>query len=335
MSSTEEEEDSIHPHCLNCINVSKCNARSEQRRSCSITSCKLDCGASFHSCKCQEHHLLCPNVKVQCVNAVNGCPAWLLRSRLGSHLQHCPASVLFCTIEWNRWVLGTGTGVVPLCEQQTGPLQLDLALAKRDVRALRLSCRPGKPQKLEMPEQACPSRPTLLLNGLRHGGDGKAPANLQESANAMDLDNCYQRHIDNIGGASKTAEDCPVSDYWMLSVGDFSAAVEVELQLEFLTRYQAKPGSLLTFPCQQRFRRDEYAWHYQNVHRDIHGGLNGWLEQRCPLAQYGCGFSRRRLQPSPEGTSLVHSELLESFGLTFPLAVQDRQSQELNGSFSR
>lgn len=100
-------------------------------------------------------------------------------------------------------------------------------------------------------EQACPSRPTLLLNGLRHGGDGKAPANLQESANAMDLDNCYQRHIDNIGGASKTAEDCPVSDYWMLSVGDFSAAVEVELQLEFLTRYQAKPGSLLTFPCQQ------------------------------------------------------------------------------------
>ncbi|KAM7286381.1 F-box only protein 30-like [Ixodes scapularis] len=73
------------------------------------------------------------------------------------------------------------------------------------------------------------------------------------------------------------------------------------------------------------FRRDEYAWHYQNVHRDIHGGLNGWLEQRCPLAQYGCGFSRRRFVPAPRGTEIVHSELLESFGVTF--TAQHRRSR--------
>jgi hypothetical protein len=33
------------------------------------------------------------------------------------------------------------------------------------------------------------------------------------------------------------------------------------------------------------------------VHSDIHGGLNNWLEARCPLAAYGCGFAFRRLYP--------------------------------------
>jgi hypothetical protein len=35
----------------------------------------------------------------------------------------------------------------------------------------------------------------------------------------------------------------------------------------------------------------------QNVHSDIHGGLNNWLEARCPLAAFGCGFAFRRLYP--------------------------------------
>ncbi|CAN7978606.1 unnamed protein product [Ixodes persulcatus] len=135
--SAESDADPIHPHCLNCISIVKCNARSEQRKSCQIVPCKLDCGASFHSCKCQEHQLLCPNVKVPCSNAVNGCPASLLRSQLGSHLQHCPASILSCTVEWNRWIMDTGNGARTACSQHTGRLQLDLALAMRDLRSLR------------------------------------------------------------------------------------------------------------------------------------------------------------------------------------------------------
>lgn len=65
----------------------------------------------------------------------------------------------------------------------------------------------------------------------------------------------------------------------------------------------------------QEFRRDEFPYHFQNVHSDIHGGLNGWLEQRCPLAPYGCTYSQRRFHPGSHGARVIHSEGLESFGI--------------------
>ena len=65
----------------------------------------------------------------------------------------------------------------------------------------------------------------------------------------------------------------------------------------------------------QEFRRDEFPYHFQNVHSDIHGGLNGWLEQRCPLAPYGCTYSQRRFHPGSHGARIIHSEGLESFGV--------------------
>lgn len=89
----------------------------------------------------------------------------------------------------------------------------------------------------------------------------------------------------------------------------------LDLNLESITRYQAKPKSMYTFLCSQEFRRDEYAWHFKNVHNDIHGGLNGWLEQRCPLAHYGCTFSIRRFHPKQKGDQVVFSNILESFGV--------------------
>lgn len=325
--SVDPDEDPIHPHCLNCVNVVKCSARSEQRKSCPIVPCKLDCGASFHSCKCQEHQLLCPNVKVPCTNAVNGCPAWLLRSQLGSHLQHCPASILTCTIEWNRWVLDTGDGARTACTTpHTGQLQLDLALAMRDLRSLR--------------QGNGGTRRTVEEVTRRDAANGQAASQLRNAdatykphknaSDVMNVDKCSlsDEVIVNGGG------NCGVGDYRLLTACGMCylskplATPEVELHLEFLTRYQTKPEMLHTFPCAQGFRRDEYAWHYQNVHRDIHGGLNGWLEQRCPLAQYGCGFSRRRFVPAPRGTEIVHSELLESFGVTFSAPRRRSKSPE-------
>lgn len=89
----------------------------------------------------------------------------------------------------------------------------------------------------------------------------------------------------------------------------------VALNIECMTRYQAKPRSMFTFLCAQEFRRDEYAWHYKNVHNDIHCGLNGWQEQRCPLAHSGCTFSFRRFYPGQSKSRLVHSSLVESFGV--------------------
>lgn len=89
----------------------------------------------------------------------------------------------------------------------------------------------------------------------------------------------------------------------------------LDLTLETITRYQSKPNDMYTFLCGQEFRRDEYSWHYKNVHNDIHGGLNGWLEHRCPLAHYGCMYSLRRFYPTVKGATVIHNETLESFGV--------------------
>ena len=89
----------------------------------------------------------------------------------------------------------------------------------------------------------------------------------------------------------------------------------LDLNIESITRYQAKPKSMYTFLCAQQFRRDEYSWHFKNVHSDIHGGLSGWLEHRCPLAHYGCTYSARRLHPAPKGSKLVHNNIIEAFGV--------------------
>ncbi|MGH0146195.1 UNVERIFIED_CONTAM: hypothetical protein FKN15_007933 [Acipenser sinensis] len=80
-------------------------------------------------------------------------------------------------------------------------------------------------------------------------------------------------------------------------------------------RYQTKQRSMFTFVCGQLFRRDEFSSHFKNVHGDIHAGLNGWMEHRCPLAYYGCTYSQRRLCPSVQGSKIIHDRHLRSFGV--------------------
>lgn len=89
--------------------------------------------------------------------------------------------------------------------------------------------------------------------------------------------------------------------------------LSLDLNLESITRYQAKPRSMYTFLCAQNLRRDEYEWHFKNTHSEIHGGLNGWIEARCPLACYGCTYSIRRL--NPVGGTLVYNTDVDSFGV--------------------
>ncbi|XP_042189488.1 F-box only protein 30a [Callorhinchus milii] len=89
----------------------------------------------------------------------------------------------------------------------------------------------------------------------------------------------------------------------------------LDLVLECVTRYQTKQRSMFTFVCGQLFRRDEFSSHFKNVHGDIHAGLNGWMEHRCPLAYYGCTYSQRRFCPSAQGSKVIHDRHLKSFGV--------------------
>ena len=58
-----------------------------------------------------------------------------------------------------------------------------------------------------------------------------------------------------------------------------------------------------------------FFWKIIVVHDDILGGMNNWLEHRCPMSIYGCGFSQRRIFPSSKDT-LIYSPAVESFGIT-------------------
>ncbi|KAL0969796.1 hypothetical protein UPYG_G00232420 [Umbra pygmaea] len=91
--------------------------------------------------------------------------------------------------------------------------------------------------------------------------------------------------------------------------------LRLDLVLECVARYQTKQRTMFTFVCGQLFRRDEFSSHFKNVHGDIHAGLNGWLEHRCPLAYYGCTYSQRRFCPSVQGSRVIHDRHLGSFGI--------------------
>lgn len=97
----------------------------------------------------------------------------------------------------------------------------------------------------------------------------------------------------------------------------FGPRVWLDVRLETVTKLQAKPTPMYSFVCGQEFRRDEFADHCRVIHNDILGGMNNWLEHRCPLANYGCGFSHRRIYPGPDQiNTLIFSPAVESFGVT-------------------
>ncbi|KAK2155791.1 hypothetical protein LSH36_231g03017 [Paralvinella palmiformis] len=121
-----------HTHCDHCI-------RRGCHEGCPIASCDQFCGAVFHACKQSEHLLLCPLVRVPCINQENGCPHIMPRYRRGAHLSTCPASVICCTNEWNRRPLVDKRESLSshiLTSGEVEAKELDVALMLRDQRFL-------------------------------------------------------------------------------------------------------------------------------------------------------------------------------------------------------
>uniref|UniRef100_A0A3B4A2G6 Uncharacterized protein n=1 Tax=Periophthalmus magnuspinnatus TaxID=409849 RepID=A0A3B4A2G6_9GOBI len=571
-----------HAHCVSCFNL-RCSARPEPGLSCELVTCALLCGAVFHSCKSQEHQLLCPLLKVPCINSAYGCPVSLIRDQMSAHLEVCPAGVVCCTMEWNRWPVSclNYTSYESLSHATEEVEQLDMALALQDQRTLLESLKvismaptvekdtpppiikeniataaesqpPSSSEKItrgingmneehfsklyqatvetarslaaalefvsnsssseivnngaveqeiimnsngiksktpvvsnvlctKSPEpDICsnlsvlnePQNETDLIlntaNGQTCGGLGNHSATscsselqnnvsvLQDSlATDQNQDttsnanhvigplethgvNFYRKHlfmtqgqcsmpfgqislqpsdrmpemedksvdtsdleqqedpmglgdIDLITAAlffclEESRECRRISDTVYVDgfhvdfgtqtftfpaailvtntrVGDMASAsacdhaasqlsypspyhtLRLGLVLEALegdvaafNRYlPSNPRHQHTFPfvCGQSFRRDQFSSHFTNVHGDIHAGLNGWMEHRCPLAYYGCSFSQRRFYPSNVEAKVVHDIHLKSFGVqpcpqvTPPSASQAVQFSEL------
>uniref|UniRef100_A0A3Q0TA33 F-box protein 40 n=1 Tax=Amphilophus citrinellus TaxID=61819 RepID=A0A3Q0TA33_AMPCI len=128
-----------HKHCDKCYDV-HCQVPAQTSVSCTVIKCHKNCGASLHTCKQEEHQLLCPNETVPCLNAYYGCPLTMLRCRLAKHLEVCPASVVCCSQEWNRWPISE-TDLTFYRNVSEKPLvnteeNLDVAMALRDQEQL-------------------------------------------------------------------------------------------------------------------------------------------------------------------------------------------------------
>ncbi|XP_077448655.1 F-box only protein 40-like [Stigmatopora argus] len=129
----------MHTHCGSCYST-RCRAQVEAGMCCALVACPLSCGALFHSCKEEEHLLLCPRVRTPCLNFSFGCPARLPRGQLAAHLRVCPASAVVCCVEWNRWPANDAHSYPSpelhgnLMKECKGGLRqdLDLAMALKD-----------------------------------------------------------------------------------------------------------------------------------------------------------------------------------------------------------
>ncbi|KAM9156457.1 F-box only protein 30 isoform 1-T2 [Pangshura tecta] len=599
-----------HLHCVNCVSR-RCMTRPETGISCDLIGCPLVCGAVFHSCKAEEHRILCPFERVPCLNSGFGCPFNVARNKIAEHLEICPASVVCCTMEWNRWPVSYADrkSYENLSKDVDEVEQLDMALALQDQRMLLESLKVAtmmskaadqisEPREQTSVKSSAPD--TMLSNGLIPA-DGDSYSALYQAtvettkslAAALDIlntatrdismlssrlcilpyemnedfqikeqttngciqsklsdheypdednmgavggidfdilsqnsqseqngssDFCYDIvqkrdlnvnlgnasalcngfHAENIGtealdqnedldvrdskpsnvangeciaspddGALQSCSSFPVAaqqlrevimphslfngavnhiqlphvssgeevlerqleqerlrnvDVFSLinhrsynflvnhcwstpkedkavdtsdleitedpmglqgidlitaallfclgdspggrgisdsrivdgyridfgtqtfslpsailatntMVGEIASAsacdhanpqlsnpspfqtLGLDLVLECVARYQTKQRSMFTFVCGQLFRRNEFSSHFKNVHGDIHAGLNGWMEQRCPLAYYGCTYSQRRFCPSTQGAKIIHDRHLRSFGV--------------------
>uniref|UniRef100_G3PCI6 F-box protein 30a n=1 Tax=Gasterosteus aculeatus TaxID=69293 RepID=G3PCI6_GASAC len=531
--SDTQNMEGLHSHCLKCFNR-RCMLRPEAGVCCTLICCPLVCGAVFHSCKQEEHRLLCPYERLACLNSGFGCPFTIARIRMAKHLATCPASIVCCTMEWNRWPVSYSDrkSYENLSKDFDEVEQLDMALALQDQRMLLESLKvtttvskngnkaADESDKMatasSLPETAFGTATVEMeeepysglyrasvetsrslaaaldilsngkdievivgnLNGEKTGkngplqnGDGHVAevgrnVDMQGSDSDSDCElgavggvdcavetdgreeeatgwveendvvelffeekeniveqtqlptelryRCLERKLQNVEvlrgmnmftfngrrallsdpylfrakmeDKSVDTSDLEVADDPMglhgidlitaallfclgdspggrgisdsrfvdgyhidfgtqtfsfpsailatnTMVGDIASAsacdhaspqlsnpspfhtLRLDLVLECVARYQTKQRSMFTFVCGQLFRRDEFSSHFKNVHGDIHAGLNGWMEQRCPLAYYGCTYSQRRFCPSVQGFRIIHDRHLGSFGV--------------------
>lgn len=513
-------EGNNHEHCQHCYKAN-CNAT----KVCKIIYC--ECGFRFHECKSMEHSLLCYKETVPCPNAFYGCPVKLKRSRISNHLNICPASILVCTMQWNRYPLYSKSRLSWVPFFQPNPVlvkgHLDVELALRDQEVLqemfKKRLRKGKAKVDILRSNNCTTNEegeknsknvdtrridmAMALSALEHklkpfkfiseasqvnfdasshdhslntktkqGGftlelrasdfesgtemlrpDSPRAAVLCENISSAtrlttankDQDQLIERdeelHVspvaavgydngnyDNNSNANEASEntreilrlclennkeiikengtdhqfnqytksvttgsnkgnycqftsttnnylttknnheqkyetteiltpeeletknettasfeqeESNITDVEMTSeMGEMNQEnhnlpkppkfahiylkepLGLNVMLETLPKFQ-KQAPLYSIPCNQVFRRNEYGSHFKNVHSEIHGGLNGWVEHRCPFAQYGCTFIHHRLLPNNQCGRVTFDKELGSFGVRHSIPNKD------------
>ena len=135
----------------------------------------------------EEHLLLCPLQRVPCLNAGYGCDQEMLRQDLTSHLLSCPANILSCGQEWNRWPLHCRDRwkTVPFRQRNPRALpgQLDYELALRDQKMVGEFYKVPRRTRLALRNNLTRRYPALPVNVSRASRPSdKSLSSLKESA---------------------------------------------------------------------------------------------------------------------------------------------------------
>ena len=135
----------------------------------------------------EEHLLLCPLQRVSCLNAGYGCDQEMLRQDLTRHLLSCPANVLSCSQEWNRWPLHSRDRwkTVPFRQRNPRALpgQLDYELALRDQKMVGEFYKVPRRTRLALRNNLTRRYPALPVNISRASQPSdKSLSSLKESA---------------------------------------------------------------------------------------------------------------------------------------------------------
>jgi len=145
----DEDLGDLHRHCYKCFNTILCGGGDD---SCPIIRCENGCPFKFHKCKESEHRLLCSRECVQCPNFEYGCDRELQRYQISQHLPKCPANIVACTQEWNRWPVFCQERFKSVPFRRKNPMakrgDIDLELAMRDQRMVANYA--GTPRKTKL-----------------------------------------------------------------------------------------------------------------------------------------------------------------------------------------
>ena len=287
----------------------------------------------LHECKMIDHSFLCQSKKVPCVNTYYGCSMVLPRSQLGCHIQNCPASVIQCTQEWGRNPLYSQDRLRWVPFEQPNPSlvkgYLDVELALHDQKVInkmiqgrykhgvarKWSERHDPSDRLSYERAKCfqdeIKSATIVADNFPVDPKSASLENLklkrmvENKTSEMVVsptDKVINGPVDGVVGIP----ECP-------TFPDTRSGLGLNLNIEMTPKF-GRHSYLYKIPCGQVLHRREFPSHFKNVHADIQGGL-GWIERRCPMAQYGCPFVHYPLLPSTQEGSIVFNQNLGVFGV--------------------
>lgn len=303
-----------HEHCRNCYNM-----RCTSKRGCPMVFCSFGCGVKLHECKIADHNNICGEKRVRCVNAYYGCPMSMARSQIGTHIQNCPASVVQCTQVWGRNPSFSSERLKWVPFKQSNPVLvkgcLEVEFAFHDQKVInemrKDRCKTGFVKRFskihDLQSKFSYKRAKMYADEVKAFAELN-PSFHYDSFEEEEREEIINKSIDvstNSSGYDNIPE-CPLMPNARPGLG-------LNLNIDIITSFGRHSHSY-QIPCQQILRRNEYGAHFKNVHAEIQGGF-GWIERRCPLAQYGCPFIDYPLLPSNLQSKIVFSEILGVFGV--------------------